>query len=69
LERIVRLAHYLGGLENLGPVNLFEKKVFMAEWEKRIIGIHTVMMAESRHLANALPKYPIADVPTTFKDT
>ena len=44
---IVRLQHYLGGLENLGPVNFFEKKVFMAEWEKRIFGIHTVMMAES----------------------
>jgi nitrile hydratase len=65
----VRLQHYLGGLENLGPVNFFEKKVFMAEWEKRIFGIHTVMMAESAHLANALQKYPIAQVPTTFKDT
>ena len=60
----MRLPHYLGGLENLGPVNFFDKKVFMAEWEKRIFGIHTVMMAESSHLANALPKYPIADVPT-----
>ncbi len=59
----MRLQHYLGGLENLGPVNFFDKKVFMAEWEKRIFGIHTVMMAESSHLANALPKYPIADVP------
>ena len=64
----MRLQHYLGGLENLGPVNFFEKKVFMAEWEKRIFGIHTVMMAESTHLANALPKYPIAQVPTTFKE-
>ena len=43
----MRLPHYLGGLENLGPVNFFDKKVFMAEWEKRIFGIHTVMMAES----------------------
>jgi nitrile hydratase len=41
----------------------------MAEWEKRIFGIHTVMMAESAHLANALQKYPIAQLPTTFKDT
>ena len=46
----MRLQHYLGGLENLGPVNFFDKKVFMAEWEKRIFGIHTVMMAESAHL-------------------
>ncbi|RPH80597.1 MAG: nitrile hydratase subunit beta, partial [Nitrospiraceae bacterium] len=46
----MRLQHYLGGLENLGPVNFFDKKVFMAEWEKRIFGIHTVMMAESTHL-------------------
>ena len=65
----MRLQHYLGGLENLGPVNFFDKKVFMAEWEKRIFGIHTVMMAESTHLDNALPKYPIAQVPTTFKET
>lgn len=65
----MRLPHYLGGLENLGPVNFFDKKVFMAEWEKRIFGIHTVMMAESAHLATALQKYPIANIPTTFKDT
>ena len=65
----MRLQHYLGGLENLGPVQFFEKKVFLAEWEKRIFGIHTVMMAESAHLATSLPKYPLADVPTTFKDT
>ena len=59
----MRLQHYLGGLENLGPVNFFEKKVFMAEWGKRIFGIHTVMMADRTHLAQALPKYPIAQVP------
>jgi len=65
----MRLQHYLGGLENLGPVNFFGKKVFMMEWEKRIFGIHTVMMAESGHLEHALQKYPIKDLPTTFKDT
>lgn len=64
----MKLQHYLGGLENLGPVNL-EKKVFVQDWEKRIFGIHTVMMAESIHLSAALPKYPIGDLPTTFKDT
>jgi nitrile hydratase subunit beta len=65
----VILQHYIGGLENLGPVDFFGKKVFMAEWEKRIFGIHTVMMAESIHLDKALPEYPIAQVPTTFKET
>ena len=65
----MRLQHYLGGLENLGPVNFFGKKVFMMEWEKRIFGIHSVMMAESGHLEHALQKYPIKDLPTTFKDT
>jgi nitrile hydratase beta subunit len=64
----VKLQHYLGGLENLGPVT-FEKKVFVAEWEKRIFGIHTVMMAESAHLDKALPQYPIKSVPTAFSDT
>jgi nitrile hydratase beta subunit len=64
----MKLQHYLGGLENLGPVNL-EKNVFVSEWEKRIFGIHTVMMAESRHLSGALPKYPLDLVPTTFKET
>ncbi len=54
----MRLQHYLGGLENLGPVNFFGKKVFMAEWEKRIFGIHTVMMAESAHLDKSLRNTP-----------
>jgi nitrile hydratase beta subunit len=63
----MKLQHYLGGLENLGPVNL-ETKVFVSEWEKRIFGIHTAMMAESVHLDKALPKYPIDQVPTTFKE-
>lgn len=64
----MKLQHALGGLENLGPVNL-ETRVFVQDWEKRIFGIHTVMMAESAHLAEALPKYPVAALPTTFKDT
>ncbi|MDB5992189.1 MAG: Nitrile hydratase subunit beta [Herbaspirillum sp.] len=63
----MKLQHYLGGLENLGPVSL-ETKVFVSEWEKRIFGIHTAMMAESIHLDQALPKYPLKDVPTTFKE-
>lgn len=64
----MKLQHTLGGLENLGPVNV-ETRVFVQEWEKRIFGIHTVMMAESAHLADALPKYPVATLPTAFKDT
>jgi nitrile hydratase len=62
----MRLQHYLGGLENLGPVD-FERKVFVQEWEKRIFGIHTTMMAESAHLINALPNYPVDSLPTAFK--
>ncbi|MFJ3487873.1 nitrile hydratase subunit beta [Pseudomonas sp. NPDC090202] len=62
----MKLQHSLGGLENLGPV-AFEKQVFVQPWEKRIFGIHTTMMAESAHLADALPGYPMATLPTTFK--
>lgn len=62
----MKLQHYLGGLENLGPVD-FEKQVFVQEWEKRIFGIHTTMMAESAHLIDALPKYPMNTLPTAFK--
>ncbi|KAA1014350.1 nitrile hydratase subunit beta [Paraburkholderia panacisoli] len=64
----MKLQHSLGGLENLGPVNV-ETRVFIEPWEKRIFGIHTVMMAESTHLSDALPKYPVATLPTTFRNT
>jgi nitrile hydratase len=64
----LKLQHTLGGLENLGPVNI-EKQVFAQPWERRIFGIHTAMMAESTHLSDALPKYPVAELPTTFKNT
>lgn len=64
----MKLQHTLGGLQNLGPVNL-DTRVFVQEWEKRIFGIHTVMMAESAHLADSLPEYPVATLPTTFKET
>jgi nitrile hydratase len=63
----MKLAHTLGGLENLGPVNL-DTRVFAEEWEKRIFGIHTVMMAESTHLSDALQNYPVKTLPTAFKD-
>jgi nitrile hydratase beta subunit len=64
----MKLQHSLGGLENLGPVNL-EKNVFVQDWEKRIFGIHTVMMAESAHLSASLPRYQVAGLPTSFKET
>ncbi|HEX2603791.1 MAG TPA: nitrile hydratase subunit beta [Oxalicibacterium sp.] len=64
----MKLQHYIGGLENLGPVNL-DTRVFYTDWEKRIFGIHTVMMAESAHLGASLPRYPIDQVPTIFKET
>lgn len=62
----MKLQHHLGGLENLGPVNL-DTRVFAQPWEQRIFGIHTAMMAESAHLDNALPGYPIKTLPTTFR--
>ncbi|OBA64142.1 nitrile hydratase subunit beta [Mycobacterium sp. 1100029.7] len=64
----MKLQHHIGGLESLhGPLN-FEKRVFVEDWEKRIFGIHVAMMALSTHLGSALPRYPIAEVPTAFDD-
>lgn len=64
----MKLQHCLGGLEGLPePLNL-EKRVFVEEWEKRIFGIHVAMMGLSAHLGSALPEYPIAEVPTEFRD-
>jgi nitrile hydratase len=56
----MKLQHYIGGLEGLGPVE-FEKRVFAEEWEKRIFGIHVAMMALSNHL-------PLARTQSTFKN-
>jgi nitrile hydratase len=64
----VKLQHHLGGIENLGPVDL-ETRVFVEPWERRIFGIHTAMMAESVHLSDSLPAYPIKGLPTAFKST
>ncbi|VEG58576.1 nitrile hydratase [Mycolicibacterium aurum] len=64
----MRLQHYLGGLEGLPQPLTLEKRVFVEEWEKRIFGIHVAMMGLSNHLGSALPEYPIADVPTEFRD-
>lgn len=63
----MKLQHHLGGIENLGPVST-ETRVFVEPWEQRIFGIHTVMMAESAHLSNALHAYPVDQLPTTFKN-
>jgi len=62
----MKVQHYIGGIENLGPVD-FQKRVFVAPWEERIFGIHTAMMGLSNHLSEAVPKYPIEKVPTKFK--
>lgn len=64
----MKLQHYLGGLENLGPIN-FEPRVFVEDWEKRIFGIHVAMMGLSDHLEDAGPKYPIDEVPSAFSST
>ncbi|MQW86164.1 nitrile hydratase subunit beta [Sinorhizobium saheli] len=53
----MKLQHYLGGLEGLGPVNT-ETRVFVEPWETRIFGIHTAMMALSAQLP--LPQTPSA---------
>jgi nitrile hydratase len=55
----MKLQHYLGGLEGLGPVST-ETRVFVDVWETRIFGIHTAMMALS-------PQLPLPETPSTFK--
>jgi nitrile hydratase subunit beta len=55
----MKLQHYLGGLEGLGPI-AFEKRVFVEPWEKRIFGIHVAMMALSSQL-------PLPKTPSTFR--
>jgi nitrile hydratase len=55
----MKLQHYLGGLEGLGPVT-FEKRVFVEPWETRIFGIHVAMMALSSQL-------PLPATPSGFK--
>jgi nitrile hydratase subunit beta len=65
----MKLQHYIGGLEGLpGPLTL-DRRVFAAEWEKRIFGIHVAMMGLSDHLRSALPSYQMSKVSTTFRDT
>ncbi len=54
----MKLQHYLGGLEGLGPVNT-DTRVFADVWETRIFGIHTAMMALS-------PQLPLPPTPSTF---
>lgn len=39
----MKLQHYLGGIENLGPVK-FEKRVFVEPWEAQLFAVHTAMM-------------------------
>jgi nitrile hydratase beta subunit len=64
----MKLQHYLGGLEGFpGPLSL-ERRVFVEDWETRIFGIHVAMMGLSNHLGSTLPRYPIANVPSTFHD-
>ncbi|MBY5516844.1 nitrile hydratase subunit beta [Rhizobium leguminosarum] len=54
----MKLQHYLGGLEGLGPVST-ETRVFVETWETRIFGIHTAMMALSSQL-------PLPPTPSKF---
>jgi nitrile hydratase beta subunit len=54
----MKLQHYLGGLEGLGPVST-ETRVFVDIWETRIFGIHTAMMALSSQV-------PLPQTTSTF---
>lgn len=51
----MKLQHHLGGLEAVGPVST-EVRVFVEDWETRIFGIHSAMMALSTQLD--LPETP-----------
>jgi len=64
----MRLQHYLGGLENLGPVNFLGKKCSWRNGKSAFLA-STRYDGETRHLDKSLPKYPLSEVPTTFKDT
>jgi nitrile hydratase len=55
-------------LEGLGAID-FDRRVFAEDWEQRIFGIHVAMMGLSRHLGEALPRYPIDEVPSAFAGT
>jgi nitrile hydratase subunit beta len=65
----VKLQHHLGGLEGLDSPIQFEKRVFVQEWETRIFGLHTAMMALSDSLRDAVPDYDMDAVPSTFSTT
>jgi nitrile hydratase len=65
----VKLQHHLGGLEGLEGPAVLERRVFVEDWETRIFGIHVAMMGLSAHLGDAVPAYPIGEVPTAFTDT
>lgn len=54
----MKLQHALGGLEGLDPIHL-ETRVFVQDWEQRIFGIHTAMMALS-------PQLDLEVTPSTF---
>jgi nitrile hydratase beta subunit len=64
----MKLQHYVGGLEGLPEPLTLDRRVFAADWEQRIFGIHVAMMGLSQHLGTALPGYPIDHVPSTFRD-
>lgn len=54
----MKLQHRLAGLEAIGPVST-EPRVFVEDWETRIFGIHSAMMALSTQL-------DLPETPSTF---
>jgi nitrile hydratase len=64
----MKLQHYLGGLEGVGPVT-FDKRVFAEAWEKRMFGINLALLGLSKHLQTATSPEPIKNIPTNFHST
>ena len=64
----MKLQHYLGGLEGLGPVT-FDKRVFGEAWEKRMFAINLALLGLSKHLERATSLNPMKNIPTNFRST
>jgi nitrile hydratase subunit beta len=64
----MKLQHYLGGLEGVGPVT-FDKRVFGEAWEKRMFAINLALLGLSKHLEKATSLNPSKNIPTNFQST
>lgn len=64
----MKLQHYLGGLEGLGPVT-FDKRVFGEAWEKRMFAINVTLLGLSKHLEKATSPTAVKNIPANFQST